>query len=103
MAARPRSRRNGRSPAVVGVLVPLVVADVTRGSGHFNLALGIAGTAVGLGASFSTTLAGYLSDRFGSEVAFLGLAAIAVLGLACIGALMPETRPGNEPPAHKAA
>jgi MFS family permease len=83
--------------------VPLVVADVTRGSGHFNLALGIAGTAVGLGASFSTTLAGYLSDRFGSEIAFLGLGAIAVLGLAFLWGLMPETRPGKEPLAHKAA
>jgi len=94
---------DGISAAVFGVLVPLVVADVTRGSGHFNLALGIAGTAVGLGASFSTTLAGYLSDRFGSEIAFLGLGAIAVLGLACVWALMPETRPGKEPLAHKAA
>jgi predicted MFS family arabinose efflux permease len=87
---------DGISAAVFGVLVPLVVADVTRGSGHFNLALGIAGTAVGLGASFSTTLGGYLSDRFGSEVAFLGLGAIAALGLASIWALMPETRPADE-------
>jgi len=87
---------DGISGAVFGVLVPLVVVDVTRGTGHFNLALGIAGTAVGLGAAFSTTLGGYLSDRFGSEVAFLGLGAIAALGFACVWALMPETRPPEE-------
>jgi predicted MFS family arabinose efflux permease len=87
---------DGVSAAVFGVLVPLTVADVTRGSGHFNLALGITGTAVGLGAAFSTTLGGYLTDRFGSEVAFLGLGAIAALGFACVWALMPETRPPEE-------
>jgi predicted MFS family arabinose efflux permease len=79
------------------VLVPLVVVDVTRGTGHFNLALGIAGTAIGIGASLSTTLAGYVSDHFGSATAFLVLAAIAAAGLASIWALMPETRPKDEP------
>jgi predicted MFS family arabinose efflux permease len=87
---------DGISAAVFGVLVPLVIADVTRGTGHFNLALGIAGTAVGIGASLSTTLAGYISDHFGSNVAFLGLAGIAALGLLSIWGLMPETRPGDD-------
>lgn len=84
---------DGISAAVFGVLVPLVVADVTRGTGHFNLALGVAGTAIGIGASVSTTLAGYVSDHFGSSAAFLLLAATAALGLLCIGLFMPETRP----------
>ena len=90
---------DGISAAVFGVLVPLIVADVTRGTGHFNLALGITGTAIGLGAALSTTLGGYLSDRFGSEIAFLVLGAIAALGFACVWALMPETRPPDEPRA----
>jgi predicted MFS family arabinose efflux permease len=51
------------------------------------------GTAVGIGASISTTLAGYLTDHFGSSVAFFGLAAIAAAGLAGVWMLMPETRP----------
>jgi len=92
---------DGISGAVFGVLVPLVVADVTRRTGHFNLALGITGTAIGLGASLSTTLAGYVSDHFGSETAFLVLAVIAAGGLACIWSMMPETRPqesDEEPP-----
>jgi predicted MFS family arabinose efflux permease len=92
---------DGISGAVFGVLVPLVVADVTRRTGHFNLALGIAGTAIGVGAALSTTLAGYVSDHFGSDTAFLVLAVIAAAGLACIWAFMPETRPheqDEEPP-----
>jgi len=94
---------DGISAAAFGVLVPLVVADVTRGTGHFNLALGIAGTAIGVGASLSTTLAGYVSDAFGSPVAFLVLAVIAALGLAGIWAFMPETRPEDEPAGAAAA
>jgi len=87
---------DGISGAVFGVLVPLVVADVTRGTGHFNLALGMVGTAIGIGATVSTTLAGYVSDHLGSNTAFLVLAAIAAAGLACIWALMPETRPKDD-------
>jgi predicted MFS family arabinose efflux permease len=73
-------------------MVPLIVADVAYGSGHFNLAQGIVGTATGIGASLSTVLAGYISDVFGSSIAFIGLAGIATLGLAVIWLFMPETR-----------
>jgi hypothetical protein len=37
-------------------------------------------------------LAGYVSDRFGSGMAFTGLACIAGLGLVMILSFMPETR-----------
>ncbi len=84
---------DGVAAATFAVLVPLVIADVTRGSGHFNLGQGIVGTAVGIGASLSPTYAGWLTDHFSSQTAFLGLTAIAVLGLVATGALMPETRP----------
>jgi predicted MFS family arabinose efflux permease len=84
---------DGLTAAALGVLVPLIIADITRGTGHFNLGQGIVGTTTGLGASLSTTLAGYASDHFGSELAFLGLAAVAATGLAAVWLLMPETRP----------
>ena len=84
---------DGISGAVLAVMVTLMIADVTRGTGHFNLGQGIVGTAMGIGASLSTTIAGYLSDHFGNAVAFSGLAAIAAAGLAAVWALMKETRP----------
>jgi MFS family permease len=84
---------DGVTAAVFAVLVPLVIADATRGTGHFNLGQGIAGTAVGIGASMSPTYAGWLSDHFSSQTAFLGLAAVAILGFLTTWALMPETRP----------
>jgi MFS family permease len=83
---------DGITAAVFSVMVPLIVADVAYGSGHFNLAQGIVGTATGIGASCSNVLAGYVSDRFGSSIAFLGLAGVAGAGLAIIWFVMPETR-----------
>jgi MFS family permease len=83
---------DGVTAAVFSVMVPLIVADVAFGSGHFNLAQGIVGTATGIGASLSTVLAGYAADRFGSSVAFMGLAAVAATGLAMVFMVMPETR-----------
>jgi predicted MFS family arabinose efflux permease len=83
---------DGITAAVFSVMVPLIVADVAFGSGHFNLAQGIVGTATGIGASLSTVLAGYVSDKFGSSVAFTGLAAVAAVGLLLIWFVMPETR-----------
>lgn len=83
---------DGISAAVLGVMLPLVVADVTRGTGHYNAALGAVGTAAAVGAAVSTILAGYISDRLGSPVAFLGLAGVAVLGFGLLLLFMPETR-----------
>jgi len=87
---------DGITAAVFSVMVPLVVADLTRGTGHFNLGQGIVGTFVGIGASLSATLAGYITDHFGSPAAFMGLAAIAAIGFAVAWLLMPETRTGAE-------
>jgi Major Facilitator Superfamily len=83
---------DGITAAVFSVMIPLIVADVAFGSGHFNLAQGIVGTATGIGAALSTVLAGYVSDKFGSSVAFTGLAGVAATGLVLIWFVMPETR-----------
>jgi len=87
---------DGITAAVFAVMVPLVVADLTRGTGHFNLGQGILGTATGIGASLSATLAGYITDRFGSPSAFALLAAIGAAGFVALWLLMPETRPEQQ-------
>jgi MFS family permease len=86
---------DGVTGAVFAVVVPLIIADLTRGTGHFNLGQGFVGTAIGIGALVSTTYAGYLSDHFGDQVAFLGLTAVAILGLATVVTMMPETQLKN--------
>jgi MFS family permease len=83
---------DGLSAAILGVLFPLIIADITAGGDRFNLSLGFVGTAVGIGASLSTTVAGITLDHFGHGITFFGLAVIAVLGLILVWKLMPETR-----------
>ena len=87
---------DGVTAAVFSVMVPLVAADLTRGTGRFNLGQGILGTATGIGATLSATLAGYVTDRFSSPAAFGTLAAIASVAFLVVWLLMPETRPSEE-------
>jgi MFS family permease len=93
---------DGVSAAMLGVLVPLITADVTRGTGRFNLAQGIIGTAVGIGASVSGVLTGYAADLFGTEVTFLMLAVAGAVGLTSVWVLMPETRANFQLPRDSA-
>ena len=86
---------DGISSSIIGVVVPLTAADLTRRNGHFALAQGMLGTAMGIGASFSATIAGVLTDRFSSSVAFFGLTGIGVLALLLAALMMPETRDLN--------
>ena len=72
--------------------IPLIVADVAFGSGHFNLAQGIIGTATGIGASLSNVVGGYVSDHFGHGIAFLQSAAVAILGLLVVGSSCRKPR-----------
>jgi MFS family permease len=83
---------DGVSAAVLGVLLPLVIADITRGTGRFNLAQGVAGMMVGIGVSISTYAAGYLTDQLGSRATFFSLTAAAGCAFLLLAAFMPETR-----------
>jgi MFS family permease len=83
---------SGISGAVFGVMMPLIADDVTRGMHRFNLCIGIFGLAAAAGATFSTTLAGWLADARGDRWAFLGLAAAGLAGTLLVAFAMPETR-----------
>lgn len=82
---------DGISAAGMGVLVPLVAADLTRGTERFNLCMGLLGLAAGIGATLSTTLAGLAADMHGPRFALLGLAGAGLLA-AGAAAMVPETR-----------
>jgi MFS family permease len=83
---------DGLSAAAIGILTPLIVADITRDTGGYTTALGMVGLAIGGGATLSTTAAGLIADHVGSEAAFLGLAAVGFCATLLVGSVMPETR-----------
>ncbi len=84
---------DGVSATVFGIMLPLIAADLTRQTGYLNLAIGSLGLAVGIGATISTVLAGWIADRAGVPTAFLALAAAGAIAWGVILLAMPETRP----------
>jgi MFS family permease len=82
---------DGISGTVLGVLTGLTVADVTAGSGRFNVGQGLVGTMSGLGASLSTTLSGQIAGALGQTAGFTGIASVALAAVLLLWLLMPET------------
>jgi MFS family permease len=83
---------DGVGAGIFGALFPLVVADLTRGTGHFNVSQGAIATAAGLGGALSTAAAGLIVVYAGYGAAFLALAGISGLGLVVFLTMMPETK-----------
>ncbi|MCF3945088.1 MFS transporter [Acidiphilium sp. AL] len=82
---------DGISAAVIGVLLPLIAADIARERGHFNLTMGAIGLAVGLGATVSSGAAGAIANGVGVRAAFFALAGAGLLATVAVWFLMPET------------
>ena len=87
---------DGVGAGIFGALFPLVVADLTRGTGHFNVSQGAIATAAGLGGALSTAAAGLIVVNAGYSAAFLFLAAVAAAGLIGFATMMPETLRGAQ-------
>jgi MFS family permease len=84
---------DGISGTMLGVLTALTVADLTAGTGRFNLAQGFVGTISGIGAAISTAASGLVAGNFGRSAGFLSIAAVALTAVLVLWLLMPETHP----------
>jgi MFS family permease len=83
---------DGVGAGLFGALFPIIVADLMRGTGRYNVAQGAILTAQGIGAALSTTLAGVVVVHAGYSAAFLTLAGVALAGALVFFFGMPETR-----------
>jgi MFS family permease len=88
---------DGLTGAVLGVLTTLIIADLTKGTGRFNLAQGLVGTLSGVGASLSTSISGLVVERFGHTAGFLSITIVGLAAVAILWAFMPETKPSALP------
>jgi MFS family permease len=82
---------DGVGAGIYGALTPLVIADIMRGTGRYNLAQGAIATVHGIGASLSGLAAGVIVDHFGYSAGFLAAGAAASVALAVFALWMPET------------
>ncbi len=84
---------DGVAGGFLEVLVPLMLADIMRGTGRYNVSRGFLGTIQGIGGSLSQAAAGFLVVNAGYDAAFLALAGVATAALLLVLLVMPETRP----------
>ncbi len=88
---------DGVGAGIFGALFPIVVKDLTDGTGRFNVSLGALATVFGLGAALSPGLAGLVLQAAGYDAAFLTLAAIALAAFVLVLVALPETQPDALP------
>jgi hypothetical protein len=90
---------DGLTGATLGVLTALVIADLTKGTGRFNLAQGLVGTVSGIGAATSTSVSGLIVASCGQTAGFLSVTGAGALAVAIFWLFMPETKSKSAPPA----
>ena len=87
---------DGIGAGLFGALLPVIVSDLTEGTGRFNVTLGAVSTVFGVGAAFSPGLAGLVVQFAGYDAAFLALAVIAA-GAFLLAMRVPETGRASAP------
>jgi MFS family permease len=84
---------NGFTGAIIGVLTVIVVADLTAGTGRFNLAQGTVGALSGLAAAVSTIGSGYMVAAFGFAAGFVAITVVSLAATAVLWVFISETKP----------
>lgn len=84
---------SGITGAIIGVLTTVVVADLTAGTGRFNLAMGMLGALSGVAAALSTGLTGYVFQAIGPRLGYLPLAMVAAAATVLLWMFLSETKP----------
>jgi len=88
---------DGIGAGIFGAITPLVLADLMRGTGRYNVAQGVVALLQGIGASTSGLVAGLIVDRHGYSAAFLEAATAAGVAFWALLILMPETAAAPTP------
>ena len=83
---------DGIGAGLFGVVSIIMMADLSNGTGRFNLLQGVVYSAIGLAAALSSIGAGYVVEHFGYAVGFCTLAALGVLATIFYWLLVPETK-----------
>jgi MFS family permease len=87
---------DGVGAGIYGAIFPIIIADLMRGTGRFNVAQGAVITAQSIGAALSTTVAGLMTAHAGYSAGFLTLAGCAAVGAVLFVVAMPETATARE-------
>lgn len=82
---------DGLGGGFFGLLHPYIVADITFGSGRFNLVMGLTASCFGLGATMSNFFGQMAVQYLGHTASLSGSLIISFFPIALFGLAMPET------------
>jgi MFS family permease len=82
---------DGIGAGILGVMTPLVLVDLMRDTGRYNVSAGLVATIQGIGASLSNTVAGFIVVKAGYSAAFLVLAGVALIAFLWLLLAFSET------------
>ncbi len=85
----------GISAAAVTVLTVVMIADLTTGTGRFNLVQGFVGTVIAVAAAISTGASGFVFEQLGRVSGFVILSAAALAATVLLWLALTETKPGK--------
>ena len=85
---------DGVGAGIFITLLPLLVADITQGTGRYNMVLGVVITVQGIGGSLSGLAVGLIVDYFGYGAAFVTMGICAAIAGVAFFLFMPETMRG---------
>jgi MFS family permease len=88
---------DGIGAGIFGVVGVLIIADLTRGTGRFNLMQGALATALGIGAAASNVLTGLVVQAAGFNAGFAVLSTVAAIAVAFFAIWVPESKPAELP------
>lgn len=83
---------DGLAAGILGVMISVINSDLAVGTGRFNFLQGMSTFSIGVGASLSNVIGGFVATSFGFHFSFLMLASIAIIGASFYSLCMPETK-----------
>jgi MFS family permease len=86
---------DGIGGGIFGVLTIIMIADLTEGTGRFNLTQGVMTAIIGIGTSISCYITGVLAKDFNYNKAFLFLTAIGCISFLFVLLFIPNTKKIN--------
>ena len=83
---------DGAGAGIIKVISVVMIADLTKGTGRFNLMQGAIVTATGIGSSLSDYITGIIINNTSYNTGFYFLSSVAVIGLLFFWIFVPETK-----------
>mmetsp|Transcript_17060 Transcript_17060/g.16484 ORF Transcript_17060/g.16484 Transcript_17060/m.16484 type:complete len:455 (-) Transcript_17060:21-1385(-) len=82
---------DGLGGGFFGLLHPYIVADITFGTGRFNVVMGLTASCFGLGGTMSNYFGQVVVEKLGHVASLSGSLIISIIPVILFGVFMPET------------